>query len=55
MIDRIDLRVLFNVMMIKLSPFLSQKEVSDELFIIARKCVDLILRRLYVQRNIDFD
>jgi hypothetical protein len=43
---------LLEKMMPKLQLYLNEPEVFDELFVVAKRCVDRILERLYEQRKI---
>lgn len=36
----------------KLQPYLNEIELYDEIFVVAKRCVDRILERLYEQRKI---
>lgn len=40
-------------MMPKLQLYLNELDIYDELFVVAKRCVDRILERLYEQRKID--
>jgi hypothetical protein len=44
---------LLEKMMPKLQLYLNEHEVFDELFVVAKRCVDRILERLYEQRKIN--
>jgi len=46
---------LISIMMPKLDPFLSLEEVTDELFLNAKKCVSLMMNLLYQSRNMSED
>jgi len=39
-------------MMPKLKIYLNELEIFDEIFVVAKRCVDRILERLYEQRKI---
>ncbi len=39
----------------KLQLYLNDPEIPDELFVIAKRCVDRMLERLYEQRKIKYE
>lgn len=52
MIETIQPQDLIEKMMPKLQLYLNDLELYDEIFVVAKRCVDRILERLYEQRKI---
>lgn len=52
LVDRVDPTELISVVMPKLQPYLSNSSVTDELFFMAKKCVNMIMEKLTHERNL---
>jgi hypothetical protein len=52
MIECFQTQDLIEKMMPKLQLYLNELELYDEIFVVAKRCVDRILERLYEQRKI---